>query len=328
MNPLVSIRGLDVTFRRPKNFPWSRSHEVRAVIGVDLDIAEHETVGLVGESGSGKTTTGRALLHLVPITAGTVAVGDHRVETFGRRAPELFRREVQAVFQDPVASLNPSMSIGTILGEPLELHGEHDPSVRAKRCGELLEMVGLSRSHLDRYPHEFSGGQRQRIAIARALATSPRLIVLDEPVSALDVSTQASVMNLLEEVQAATGVAFLLIAHDLAVVRHASHRIVVMYRGRIVEEGPADRVCEAPRHPYTKLLLASIPDPNPRRQVVQRAERRRLSAVNDGMAAGPEGCPLAHRCPIATDICRQVFPPAVPVAIGGQVACHHADVDV
>jgi oligopeptide/dipeptide ABC transporter ATP-binding protein len=320
MTPLLQIRGLDVTFRRPKLLPWSDPHEVRAVRGLDLDVSEHETVGLVGESGSGKTTTGRALLHLVPIAAGTVRLGEFQVERFGRTAPAAYRRQVQAVFQDPVASLNPAMTVGRILGEPLELHEGLDGPAQRDRAGELLGLVGLDASHLDRFPHEFSGGQRQRIAIARALATSPRLIVLDEPVSALDVSTQASVINLLEEIQERTGVAYLLIAHDLAVVRHASARIVVMYRGRVVEEGPADRVCEAPAHPYTQLLIASIPDPHPRRQAQRRAERRRLGAVS-GPAAGPEGCPFLARCPRAVADCAGSFPAAVAVGAGGSVAC-------
>lgn len=321
--PLLEIRGLDVTFRRPSLLPWSDRHETRAVIGLDLEVGAHETVGLVGESGSGKTTTGRALLHLVPMAAGSIRLGEHRVESFGRRAPEVFRRAVQAVFQDPVASLNPSMTVAKVLGEPLELHDGLDRAAQRVRAAELLEMVGLSRTHLDRHPHEFSGGQRQRIAIARALATSPQLIVLDEPVSALDVSTQASVLNLLEEIQQASGVAYLLIAHDLAVVRHASSRIVVMYRGRVVEEGPADRVCERPAHPYTQLLIASIPDPHPGSQARRRDVRRRLTASESGVVPSAEGCPFAARCPRATAECATTFPAWTEVVGGGRVSCHH-----
>jgi ABC-type oligopeptide transport system ATPase subunit len=204
-------------------------------------------------------------------------MGDYDVTGLGRKVPKSFRREVQVVFQDQVASLNPSIVVGDLIGEPLKLHFGMTAVARRRRVTELLEQVGLAAHHLERYPYEFSGGQRQRVVIARALASEPKLIVLDEPVSALDVSTQSQVINLLEHLQAETGAAYLLIAHDLAVVRHASRRIYVMYRSRIVEEGPADRVCEQPAHPYTELLLASIPDADPVRQRAQRTLRQELS---------------------------------------------------
>jgi oligopeptide/dipeptide ABC transporter ATP-binding protein len=298
---------------------------VRAVVGASLQVADGESVGLVGESGSGKTTIGRAVLRFVRATGGTIRLGEHDVTGFGRSVPREFRRHVQVVFQDPVGSLNPSMVVGDLIGEPLKLQLGMAASARRRRAAELLEQVGLAAHHLERYPYEFSGGQRQRIAIARALASEPQLIVLDEPVSALDVSTQSQVINLLEKLQRETGAAYLLIAHDLAVVRHVSRRIYVMYRSRIVEEGPADRICEAPAHPYSELLLASIPDADPQQQRAQRARRQALSVGHAAAVTGEtprQGCPFSNRCRYAMDICRTAFPDWTPVTAGGRVACH------
>ncbi len=286
-----------------------------------------ETVGLVGESGSGKTTIGRAILHFLEPTSGSIKLGEFDVTDFGSKAPAAYRRAVQVVFQDPVGSLNPSMVVGEIIGEPLTLHFGLKGDDRDQRAGELLEQVGLQRHHLDRYPYEFSGGQRQRIAIARALATEPELLVLDEPVSALDVSTQSSVINLLEHLQRETGAAYLFIAHDLAVVRHVCQRIAVMYHSRIVEEGPSDEICERPRHPYTRLLLASIPDPDPVVQATKSRIRREL-AVGDAGASGnppPNACPFAGRCPHVMDVCHEQFPAWTDADHGGRVACHLHD---
>ena len=280
---MLDIRDLSITFPGAAGLlPGKRGPDVRAVVDASLHVGEQETVGLVGESGSGKTTIGKGVLRFVRAAAGTIRLGDNDVTGFGRKVPKSYRRQVQVVFQDPVASLNPSIIVGDIIGEPLKLHFGMGAAARRRRVTELLEQVGLAAHHLERYPYEFSGGQRQRIAVARALASEPQLIVLDEPVSALDVSTQSQVINLLERLQDETGAAYLLIAHDLAVVRHVSRRIYVMYRSRIVEEGPADRVCEQPAHPYTELLLASIPDADP---VEQRAQRHLRQALSVGQAA-------------------------------------------
>jgi oligopeptide/dipeptide ABC transporter ATP-binding protein len=323
--PLLDISHLSVTFPGRRSMIRGRlTPDVRAVVDATLQVGEGETVGLVGESGSGKTTIGKAILRFVPASGGTIRLGEHDVTGFGRKVPKPYRREVQVVFQDPVASLNPSIIVGDLIGEPLKLHFAMGTEARRRRAIELLEQVGLAAHHLERYPYEFSGGQRQRIAVARALASEPRLIVLDEPVSALDVSTQSQVINLLEKLQSETGVAYLLIAHDLAVVRHVSKRICVMYRSRIVEEGPADRVCDAATHPYTELLLASIPDADPVRQRAQRSLRQALSVGQAGVTGETpaQGCPFSNRCRYVMDSCRERFPEWTPVAGGGQVACH------
>ncbi|WP_395160717.1 oligopeptide/dipeptide ABC transporter ATP-binding protein [Ilumatobacter sp.] len=288
---------------------------------VSLTIGAGETVGLVGESGSGKSTVGRAILHLLRPDSGTIRLADFDVTAFGRREPDGYRRAVQVVFQDPVASLNPAMVVGQIVGEPLGLHYGMKRAAQRRRVAELLVQVGLQPDHADRFPYEFSGGQRQRIAIARALASEPDLIVLDEPVSALDVSTQSQVINLLEDLQSTTGAAYLMIAHDLAVVRHVCQRILVMYRSRIVEEGSSDDVCERPAHPYTELLLASIPDPNPEVQR-EKARHRRELAVENAKPVATTGCPFAEHCPHTMDICLTTFPEPTQLPWGSRVSCH------
>lgn len=324
--PLLEIQDLTITFPGGKGqWPWQRQPDVRAVQGASLSIASGETLGLVGESGSGKTTIGRAVLQFIQPAGGTIRLGDFDVTGFGRSVPSDYRRAVQVVFQDPVGSLNPSMLVGDIIGEPLKIHFGMDPEARDARAGDLLEQVGLERHHLQRYPYEFSGGQRQRIAVARALATEPQLLVLDEPVSALDTSTQSQVINLLDRLQSETGAAYLFIAHDLAVVRHISDRIAVMYHSRIVEKGNSDRVCEEPRHPYTELLLASIPDPDPKIQPGKSRRRRELTVGGELGAAGnaPQtGCPFATRCPHVMDICHDEFPQPLAIEGGGEVSCH------
>lgn len=322
---LLAIDGLTVVFPGGRGrVPWQRRPDVRAVQNASLTVGVGETVGLVGESGSGKTTLGRAVLRFLTPADGSIRLGEFDVTAFGRTVPIEYRNAVQVVFQDPVGSLNPSMVVADIIGEPLTLHERLRGEPRRQRAAELLEQVGLRAEHLDRYPHEFSGGQRQRIAIARALATSPDLIVLDEPVSALDVSTQSQVINLLEQLQRDTGTAYLFIAHDLAVVRHACERIVVMYHSRIVETGPADEICERPTHPYTELLLASIPDPDPDVQRRKSEHRRALTrGVTGATGVAPtDSCPFAARCPHVMDICRESFPDEVTTATGGTVACH------
>ncbi len=324
--PMLEISDLTITFPGGKGqLPWQRQPDVRAVQGASLSIAPGETLGLVGESGSGKTTIGRAILRFIKPSGGAIRLGEFDVTQFGRSVPPEYRRAVQVVFQDPVGSLNPSMVVGDIIGEPLQIHFGLDSDARERRAGDLLEQVGLERHHLDRYPYEFSGGQRQRIAVARALATEPQLLVLDEPVSALDTSTQSQVINLLDALQAETGAAYLFIAHDLAVVRHISDRIAVMYHSRIVEQGPADQVCEQPRHPYTELLLASIPDPAPVVQPAKSKRRRELTVGGELGATGnaPEtGCPFASRCAHVMDICHAEFPEPYPIDGGGEVRCH------
>lgn len=324
MEPLLEIDDLTVTFPgRRRLLPRRPTREFTAVQGVASHIDVGETLGLVGESGSGKTTLGRAVLGFVPSKSGTIRLGSFDVTRFGRSVPLPYRKAVQVVFQDPIASLNPSMIVRDLVSEPLQIHFDMAKAARHKRAAELVDQVGLQTHHLNRYPYEFSGGQRQRIAIARALASEPELVVLDEPVAALDVSTQSQVINLLERLQRETGTAYLLIAHDIAVVRHASRRIAVMYRSRIVEEGPSDRVCEEPAHPYTELLLASIPNVNPSVQSRLRRRRRELTVGNPESESDPGvGCPFAHRCPHVMDVCRSEFPRWADVPGGGRVACH------
>lgn len=323
--PLLEIDDLTIVFPGGRGaLPWQKLPDVRAVQHVSLQIDAGDTLGLVGESGSGKTTLGRAVLRFLRPESGSIRLGDFNVTGFGRSAPTEYRKVVQVVFQDPVGSLNPSMVVGSIIAEPLRIHFGMDSSAARERAGELLTQVGLQRHHLDRYPHEFSGGQRQRIAVARALATEPDLLVLDEPVSALDVSTQSQVINLLERLQRETGAAYLFIAHDLSVVRHTCHRIAVMYHSRIVELGESDDICERPAHPYTELLLASIPDPDPAVQHVKSQRRRELAQGMAGASgrALSDSCPFAERCPHVMDVCRESFPEPVPTATGGTVWCH------
>ncbi|MBV6756256.1 ABC transporter ATP-binding protein [Rhodococcus opacus] len=301
---------------------WSKRSTFTAVKSISLEVERGRTLGLVGESGSGKSTTGRAILRLETPVSGTIEAAGFRVHEFGRRTPKQFRRAVQAVFQDPLGSLDPLMEIGQIIEEPLSIHF-HDlsPRERRRRVRDLVDTVGLSAHHLARYPYELSGGQRQRVAIAKALAVEPELIVLDEPVSALDVSVQSQVVNLLEDLQREKRLAYLFVAHDLAVVRHASDAVAVMYRGRIVEEGPAERVCGSPRHPYTRALFDSVPDPDPRRSAAGGTVRADTLDAPPGRVE-PEGCPFYARCPIRMDICTTQFPYFTPVAGGGSLACH------
>ncbi len=274
MTELLDINEVDVTypgkgFRRPGH---------RVLKGVSLDIRAAETVGLVGESGSGKTTLGRAILGLAPVTAGSIKLRDREISSCSRAERRELASDVQVVFQDPYSSLNPSMSIGQILSEPLTVRDVSKQAARA-RVAELLDAVRLPANTAERRPREFSGGQRQRIAIARALALDPKLIVCDEPVSALDLSTQARVLDLLLEIQERTQVAYLLISHDLAVVRHLSHRVAVMYRGEIVEWGDGEQVTSNPQHPYTQRLMMASPVPDPDEQAERREQRRELMAV-------------------------------------------------
>jgi oligopeptide transport system ATP-binding protein len=273
--PLLEVRGLVKHFDEGSGLLGGRGELVRAVDGVDLTVGPGETLGLVGESGSGKSTLCRAILQLVQPDAGSVRFEGQELVGLSQRRLRPLRPRMQMVFQDPDASLNPRKRVGEIVGSPLELHGIASGGELRREVGELLERVGLAAEHSRRYPHEFSGGQRQRIGIARALATRPKLILADEPVSKLDVSIRAQIVNLMQDLQGEMGLAYLFVAHDIGVVRHVSDRIAVMHGGKIVEEGPADRVCEQPQEAYTRELLAAVPVPDPREA---RARRARLSA--------------------------------------------------
>ena len=313
-----------------KHFPIQRGvlrrtvGHVRAVDGVDLSVGPGMTVGLVGESGSGKSTLARVLLRLIDPTAGTIVFDGADITTIPERKIRELRRGMQFVFQDPYSSFDPLATIADSLAEPMRNFLDLNRKAREERIGELLRTVRLNPEHRNRYPREFSGGQLQRVAVARALALSPKLLVLDEPVSSLDVSIQADVINLLADLQTELGLAYLFIAHDLALVRHVSTRIAVMYLGRIVEYGPAAEVYSRPKHPYTEALLSAIPVPNPARQ----RERARIVLEGDipSPAAPPSGCHFHTRCPHAMEMCRMVDPPVFEAPDGTTVFCHlHTD---
>jgi oligopeptide/dipeptide ABC transporter ATP-binding protein len=294
--------------------------KVHAVDDVTFTLREGETLGLVGESGCGKTTLSRTVMRLLDPTSGALRFHGTDITRAGRRDLRPLRREMQMVFQDPFASLNPRKRIGQILGTPLRQRGVPKQKIEAE-ARDLLDRVGLMREHVNRFPHEFSGGQRQRIGIARALAMEPRLIVLDEPVSALDVSVQAQIINLLEELQDSFGLTYLFVAHDLSVVRHVSDRIAVMYLGKIMELSPADELYAKPIHPYTTALLSAIPIPDPREN--RARERVVVGGEPPNPIDPPSGCVFHTRCPRATDICRTVIPPLTEYANGHMAACHH-----
>jgi oligopeptide/dipeptide ABC transporter ATP-binding protein len=293
---------------------------VHAVDDVSLSLTEGQTLGIVGESGCGKSTLARCLVRLLEPTDGTLRFRDTDITHLGRKGLQPFRREVQLVFQDPVSSLNPRKRVGQIVGTPLRLNGMSRDAATA-RVRELLERVGLNPEHVNRFPHEFSGGQRQRIGVARALANDPRLIVLDEPVSALDVSIQAQVINLLDDLQDDFGLSYVFIAHGLSVVRHFSDQIAVMYLGKIVELSPAAELYHKPIHPYTEALLAALPIPDPRDN--RARERRVIGGEPPSPIAPPPGCRFNTRCPRVTDICKEVEPPLTEYAGGHLAACHH-----
>ncbi|MFS8495615.1 MAG: ATP-binding cassette domain-containing protein [Actinomycetes bacterium] len=322
--PLVSVEGLKVHFPvRSSGILRRHVADVKAVDGVDLTVYRGETLGLVGESGCGKSTTGLAILRLIEATAGRIEFDGIDVRSLSKRDLRRLRRRMAMIFQDPMASLDPRMSIGDIVAEPLVVHGlAGDRAGRRRRVGELLELVGLNPDHRNRYPHEFSGGQRQRVGIARALATEPDFIVCDEPIAALDVSIQAQVMNLLQDLQDELGLTYLFIAHDLAAVQHFSDRIAVMYLGRIVETASREELYASPKHPYTQALLSAVPIPDPE---VER-NRRRILLEGDVPSPidPPSGCNFRTRCPYAFERC-PVEDPALEGAEGHRVACHLYD---
>jgi oligopeptide/dipeptide ABC transporter ATP-binding protein len=314
--PLLSVQGLRT------HFPTKRGL-VRAVDGVGFDVARGETLGLVGESGCGKTTLGRTVLRLVPAAGGRVLFDDLDVLSASDREMRRLRRQMQIVFQDPYSSLNPRMTVGRIIEEPLTIHRVGRRAERRRQVADLLDRVGLRPADAARYPHEFSGGQRQRIGIARALALRPRFLVCDEPVSALDVSIQSQILNLLADLRDELGLTCLFIAHNLAVVEHFSDRVAVMYLGRIVEIAPAAQLYDRPRHPYTMALLSAVPEPDPR----QRRDRIVPAGEPPSPLDVPTGCSFASRCPLATEACGRVSPTLEPAPGAGQdhlVACHHA----
>jgi peptide/nickel transport system ATP-binding protein len=321
--PLLKVEGLRVHFPIRAGVLRRRIGWVRAVDGVSLAVNAGETLGLVGESGCGKTTTGRAIMGLLRASGGSIRFDGKEITDLPLGELRRLRRHMQYIFQDPYSSLNPVLTVGDIIAEPLRIHGLYESAGGAKRIAELLELVGLSRTALGRYPREFSGGQRQRIGLARALALAPRLLILDEPVAALDVSIQAQIINLLQDLQRELGLAYLFIAHDLAVVRRISDRVAVMYLGRIVEESSRTTLYEQPMHPYTQSLMSAVPIPDPR----GRDARRRIVLEGDipSPAAPPSGCTFHPRCFRATARCRVEAPAFAPYpGLPTRIACHHA----
>lgn len=321
---LLKVTGLQKHFPIRKGLFRRRAGAVRAVDGIDFEVRSGETLGVVGESGCGKSTMGRLITRLLEPTSGTIEFEGEDITRLGVRGMRPLRRDVQMIFQDPYSSLNPRHTTGTIIGAPFRLQGVEPEGGIKKEVQRLLSVVGLSPEHYNRYPNEFSGGQRQRIGIARALALRPKLVVADEPVSALDVSIQAQVVNLMDDLQRELGLTYVIIAHDLSVVRHVSDRIAVMYLGRIVELADRELLYRAPMHPYTKALMSAVPIPDPRRRK-DRSERVRLEGDVPSPIDPPSGCRFHTRCWKATWVCTTAEPPLEELRPGQQVACHHPE---
>ncbi len=321
--PLLCVRGLKMHFPVYSGLFRRKVGEVKAVDDVSFDIAAGETLGLVGESGCGKSTTGRAILRLYEPTGGEVRLEGRDIAHLGGAALRALRPRMQMIFQDPQASLNPRMTVGSIIAEPLDEHARLSRAERRAKVLALMDAVGLSRRFANRYPHEFSGGQRQRIGIARALALNPRFIVCDEPIAALDVSIQAQVVNLLEDLQERFGLTYLFISHDLSMVRHLATRVAVMYLGRLAEVAPADALYRKPLHPYSEALISAVPSPDPEVE----AGRRRIILKGDvpSPVNPPKGCVFSTRCPRVFDRCRVEVPPLLDMGAGRRVACHLHD---
>ncbi len=317
---LVRVENLKKYFPITRGVFQRHVGDIKAVDGLNFFVRRGETLGLVGESGCGKSTTGRTILQLYRPTAGKVYFEGQDLTTMKGEQLRRMRRKMQMIFQDPYASLNPRMTIGNIIGEPLEVHGIAKGKEKRERVQELLRLVGLNPYFINRYPHEFSGGQRQRVGVARALALNPSFIVCDEPVSSVDVSIQAQIVNLLEDLQAQFGLAYLFIAHDLSMVRHISDRIAVMYLGKIVELTDRDELYDNPLHPYTQALLSAVPIPDP--EVEERRQRIILEGDVPSPANPPKGCNFNTRCPVVMDICKEQEPEFKEVSAEHWVACH------
>jgi oligopeptide transport system ATP-binding protein len=318
--PLVQVRELRKYFPIHSGLLRRHTGDVKAVDGISFDILSGETLGLVGESGCGKSTVGRTLLRLYEVTSGSVVIDGTDIATLPAEALRLIRPKMQMVFQDPQASLNPRMTLARIIGEPLDEHTTLTRAEKLDRVQELMDQVGLNRAFANRFPHEFSGGQRQRIGIARALALNPQFIVCDEPIAALDVSIQAQVVNLLEDLQERLGLTYLFISHDLSMVRHIASRVAVMYLGQIAELSPRDALYADPLHPYARALLSAVCEPDPGRETT----RKRIILKGDvpSPANPPKGCNFCTRCPQVQPICREVEPALTEVVPGRHVACH------
>ncbi|MFI9470317.1 dipeptide ABC transporter ATP-binding protein [Streptomyces sp. NPDC052492] len=321
---LLKVTGLQKHFPIKKGLLQRQVGAVHAVDGLDFEVRSGETLGVVGESGCGKSTMGRLITRLLEPTGGTIEFEGKDITHLGVSGMRPMRRDVQMIFQDPYSSLNPRHTIGTIVGAPFKLQGVEPEGGVKKEVQRLLSVVGLNPEHYNRYPHEFSGGQRQRIGIARALALKPKLVVADEPVSALDVSIQAQVVNLLDDLQQELGLTYVIIAHDLSVVRHVSDRIAVMYLGKIVELADRDALYRAPMHPYTKALMSAVPIPDPKRRGA-KSERILLKGDVPSPISPPSGCRFHTRCWKATEICRTTEPPLLELRPGQRVACHHPE---
>ncbi|WP_164215283.1 dipeptide ABC transporter ATP-binding protein [Virgibacillus sp. YIM 98842] len=315
--PLVEVKNIKKYFPVKKGILGLKKSYVKAVDDVSFTIHKGETLGLVGESGCGKSTTGRLIMSLLDATEGQIYFEGNEITTLSDNEIRKARRDFQMIFQDPYASLNPRMMVKDIINEPLIVHG-FEPKERMKRVKELLEVVGLNAYHADRYPHQFSGGQRQRIGIARALAVSPKLIIADEPVSALDVSIQSQILNLLKDLQNSFDLTYLFIAHDLSVVEHISDRVGVMYLGKIVEIADKKTLYKDPQHPYTKSLLSAVPIPDPK----LKRERIILKGDIPSPASPPSGCTFHTRCPLATEVCKKEVPKLRETSDGHYVSCH------